>query len=93
MAERRLRLDSARRISLETTLADFLIVVAELPTHTWLLPFYAYPANCLVLYLLSSMVFTATVCQVSGSELSVGTEVVVVVQTPIGHENYDFAIY
>ena len=59
---------------------------------TWLLPFYAYPANCLVLYLLSSMVFTATVCQVSVSE-SVGTEVVVVVQTPIGHENYDFAIY
>jgi mRNA-degrading endonuclease toxin of MazEF toxin-antitoxin module len=53
------------------------------------MPFYrdAYSANCLVLYLLSSMVFTATVCQVSGSE-SVGTEVVVVVQTPIGHENF-----
>jgi hypothetical protein len=47
-----------------------------------------------VLYLLSSMVFTATVCQVCVSE-SVGTEVVVVVQIPIGHENYpltrDFA--
>src|SRR5271170_218714 len=30
----------------------------------WLLPFYTYPANCLVSYLLSSMVYTATVCQV-----------------------------
>ena len=59
-------------------------------TH-WLLPFYTYPANCLVFYLLSSMVFTATVCQayVSGG---VGTEVFVI-QTPIGHENYYFAIH
>jgi hypothetical protein len=60
--------------------------------HTWLLSFYTYPANCLALYLLSSMAFTATVCQVYVSG-SVGTEEVVVVQTPIGHENYDFAIY
>ena len=44
------------------------------PKHTWLLPFYTYPANCLALYLLSSMAFTATVCQVYVSE-SVGTEV------------------
>jgi hypothetical protein len=37
--------------------------------HQWLLSFYTYPANCLALYLLSSMAFTATVCQVyvSGS--------------------------
>src|SRR5271170_5379671 len=41
----------------------------------WLLPFYTYPAaNCLALYLLSSMVFTTTVCQVYVSG-SVGTEV------------------
>jgi hypothetical protein len=52
--------------------------------HTWLLPFYTYPANCLVFYLLSSMVFTATVCQVYVSG-SVGTEVVVVVHTLIVH--------
>jgi len=60
--------------------------------HIWLLSFYTYPANCLALYLLSSMAFTATVCQVCVSG-SVRTEEVVVVQTPIGHENYDFAIY
>ena len=29
------------------------------PMHTWLLSFYTYPANCLALYLLSSMAFTA----------------------------------
>jgi hypothetical protein len=58
---------------------------------SWLLPFYTYPANCLVFYLLSSMVFTATVCQVYVSG-SAGTEVVVVVQTPIGRENF-FAIH
>jgi hypothetical protein len=42
-----------------------------------------YPANCLVFYLLSSMVFPATVCQVYVSG-SVGTEVVVLVETPNG---------
>jgi len=57
---------------------------------TWLLPFYIYPANCLVSDLLRSMVFSATVCQVYVSR-SVGTEVIVAVQTPIGHEN-SFAI-
>ena len=46
--------------------------------HQWLLSFYPYPANCLALYLLSSMVFTATVCQVYVSG-SVGTEVFVAV--------------
>src|SRR5271170_6615796 len=30
----------------------------------WLLPFYTYPTNCLALYLLNSMVFITTVCQV-----------------------------
>src|SRR5271170_8445815 len=37
--------------------------------YQWLLSFYTYPTNCLALYLLSSMAFTATVCQVyvSGS--------------------------
>ena len=58
---------------------------------SWLLPFYTYPANCLVFYLLSSMVFTATVCQVYVSG-SAWTEVVLVVQTPIGRENY-FSIH
>jgi len=58
----------------------------------WLLSFYTYPANCLVSYLLSSMVFTGTVCQVYMSG-SVGTEVFVAVQTPIGHENYYFAVH
>jgi hypothetical protein len=56
------------------------------PKHTWLLPFHTYPANCLVSYLLSSMAFTATVCQVDVSG-SVGTESFVMVQTPIGHQN------
>src|ERR1700685_4578348 len=51
--------------------------------HQWLLSFYRYPANCLALYLLSSMAITATICQVYVSG-SVGTEVVVVVQIPIG---------
>jgi len=54
---------------------------------TWLLSFYTCPANCLLFYSLSSMMFTAAVCQVYVSG-SVGTEVFVVVQTLIGHENY-----
>jgi hypothetical protein len=70
---------------------DFQMSESELNTHM-ALAFLRISRNCLVLHLLSSMVFTATVCQVSVSE-SVGTKVVVVVQTPIGHENYDFAIY
>ena len=99
-----LRLDSAGQKGPEITLEGILIVVEGCLTaerngsgltlkthqcHQWLLSFYTYPANCLALYLLSSMVFTARVCQVYVSG-SVGTEVVV--QTLIGHENY-FAIY
>ena len=99
-----LRLDSAGQKGPEITLEGILIVVEGYFTaerngsgltlkthqcHQWLLSFYTYPANCLALYLLSSMVFTARVCQVYVSG-SVGTEVVV--QTLIGHENY-FAIY
>jgi hypothetical protein len=97
-----LRLDLAGQKGPEITLEGILIVVeglftadsdrAQWPKHTWLPPSCTYPANCLALYLLSSMAFTATVCQVYVSG-SVGTEVVVVVQIPVGHENYYFAIH
>ena len=85
-----LRLDSAGQKGPEITLEGFLIVVEGCFTAersgsgklqvdqntdcTWLLSFYTYPTNCLALYLLSSMAFTATVCQVYVSG-SVGTEV------------------
>jgi len=67
------RLNSAGQKGPEITLEGILIVVEECFTAerngsglsnshcTWLLPFYTYLANCLVSYLLSSMVFTATV--------------------------------
>jgi hypothetical protein len=72
-----LRLDSAGQKGLEMTLEGILIVVEGCFTpertcglgltkthcHQWLLSFYTYPANCLVFYLLSSMVFTATVAR------------------------------
>ena len=74
-------LDLAGQKGPEITLEGILIVVEGCftgersgagltKTHcTWLLSFYTYPANCLALYLLSSLMFTATVCQVyvSGS--------------------------